>query len=37
MKFKVYDGGYLPTRAHFDDGGIDFREFLSLMEFKEEK
>lgn len=25
MKFKVYDGGYLPTRAHFDDAGIDFR------------
>lgn len=25
MKFKILDGGYLPTRAHFDDAGIDFR------------
>ena len=25
MKFKILDGGFLPTRAHFDDGGIDFR------------
>lgn len=25
MKIKVYDGGYLPERAHFDDAGIDFR------------
>ncbi len=25
MKFKVYEGGYEPVRAHFDDAGIDFR------------
>lgn len=25
MKFKILDGGFLPTRAHFDDAGIDFR------------
>lgn len=25
MKSKVYEGGYLPTRAHFDDGGSDLR------------
>lgn len=24
MKVKVYEGGYTPTRAHFDDAGIDF-------------
>ena len=23
MKVKVYKGGYLPERAHFDDAGID--------------
>lgn len=23
MKVKVYEGGYLPERAHFDDAGID--------------
>lgn len=23
MKVKVYEGGYLPRRAHFDDAGID--------------
>lgn len=25
MKVKIYDGGYLPTRAHFDDAGLDLR------------
>ena len=25
MKYKVYEGGYEPKRAHFDDAGIDFR------------
>lgn len=25
MKVKVYDGGYMPERAHFDDAGIDLR------------
>lgn len=25
MKVKVFDGGFLPERAHFDDAGIDFR------------
>lgn len=25
MKVKVYEGGYLPERAHFDDAGSDLR------------
>lgn len=25
MKVKVFDGGFLPKRAHFDDAGLDFR------------
>lgn len=25
MKVKVYDGGYMPERAHFDDAGADLR------------
>lgn len=25
MKVKIYEGGYLPKRAHFDDAGLDFR------------
>ena len=25
MKFNVFEGGFAPVRAHFDDAGIDFR------------
>lgn len=25
MKIKLYEGAYMPKRAHFDDAGIDFR------------
>lgn len=25
MKVKVYPGGYMPMKAHFDDAGYDFR------------
>lgn len=35
MKVKVFEGGYLPRRAHFDDAGIDFRtpEEFTLVAF----
>lgn len=25
MKYKIYEGGFEPKRAHFSDAGIDFR------------
>lgn len=31
MKVKVLDGGFKPTRAHFDDAGIDFYSPKAFM------
>lgn len=30
MKVKVYGGGYLPERAHFDDAGADLRTVVGF-------
>lgn len=31
MKYKVLEGGFAPTRAHFDDAGIDLRTPETFM------